>query len=172
MSELLVIQGDITTQAVDAIVNAANNSLLGGSGVDGAIHRAAGSQLLAECRQLDGCATGDAKITKGYNLPAKWIIHTVGPIWQGGDRGENLILANCYRRCLEIATEYQLKSIAFSAISTGVYHFPLLEATTIAVNEVKSFLATNPTSIELVIFVCFNDAIYNYYQQVLAKPTQ
>lgn len=164
--QILVVRGDITTLAVDAIVNAANNSLLGGGGVDGAIHRAAGKELLAECRRLGGCETGDAKITKGYNLPAQWVIHTVGPIWYGGNQGEANLLASCYRRSLEVATSHQLKTIAFSAISTGVYRFPLDLATEIAVNTVKSWL-TQSTTIEEVIFVCFNQEIYERYRQIL-----
>ena len=135
-----VIQADITQLQVDALVNAANNSLLGGGGVDGAIHRAAGAQLLAECRQLGGCETGEAKITKGYNLPAKWVIHTVGPVWSGGDEGEDELLASCYRNSLALAKQYQIKTIAFPAISTGVYRFPVERAASIAVAEIEAFL--------------------------------
>lgn len=163
---ILVVQGDITAQTTEAIVNAANNSLADGSGVNGAIHRAAGSQLRAECRSLGGCATGDAKITKGYNLPAKWIIHTVGPIWRGGSHGEDQLLANCYRRCLELAVENQIKSIAFPAISTGIYGFPLKRATIIAVEEVKAFLKLN-NYLKKVVFVCFNQEVFNCYQRAL-----
>lgn len=163
---ILVVQGDITTQTTEAIVNAANNSLADGSGVNGAIHRAAGSQLRAECRSLGGCATGDAKITKGYNLPAKWIIHTVGPIWRGGNHGEDQLLANCYRRCLELAVENQIKSIAFPAISTGIYGFPLERATIIAVEEVKAFLKPN-NYLKKVVFVCFSQEAFNCYQKAL-----
>lgn len=166
--KILVTQGDITQQAVDAIVNAANSSLLGGGGVDGAIHRAAGSQLLAECRTLGGCKMGDAKITQGYRLPAKWVIHTVGPVWQGGSRHEDELLASCYRRCLELACENEIASLAFPAISTGVYRFPLARATRIAVTEVKQFLEQN-NAIERVIFVCFSSQIYNCYKQTIEE---
>ncbi len=160
---IAVIQGDITQQRVDAIVNAANNSLLGGGGVDGAIHKAAGSGLLNECRQLKGCATGEAKITKGYNLPAKWVIHTVGPIWYGGNQGEDELLASCYRSCLNIAQEqYQIKTVAFSAISTGVYRFPVERAARIAVTEIQRFLEKN-NSLEQVILVCFSKSAYDVY---------
>jgi O-acetyl-ADP-ribose deacetylase (regulator of RNase III) len=156
MSErIIVTQGDITQLRVDAIVNAANNALSGGGGVDGAIHRAAGSQLLAECRQLRGCATGAAKITQGYNLPAKWVIHTVGPVWEGGDRYEDELLASCYRSSLTLAMQYEIKTIAFPAISTGAYRFPLDRAAQIAVREIQAFLAINH-AIEQVILVCFN----------------
>lgn len=160
--KLVVIEGDITQQQVDAIVNAANTSLLGGGGVDGAIHRAAGSRLLEECRQLNGCKTGDAKITKGYNLPASWVIHTVGPVWQDGNHKEDELLASCYRRCLELAEEHELRTIAFPAISTGVYGFPPERAAKIAVNTVKTFLE-NHCSIEQAIFVCFSRQSYNYH---------
>ena len=157
-----VVQGDITRQNVDVIVNAANESLLGGGGVDGAIHRAAGPQLLEECRKLDGCQTGEAKITKGYNLPAQSIIHTVGPVWQGGQRHEDELLAKCYRSSLALAVQHSVRTIAFPAISTGVYAFPLGHATQIAVTEVKNFLTQN-TLIEQVRFVCFGEAAYQCY---------
>jgi O-acetyl-ADP-ribose deacetylase (regulator of RNase III) len=168
MSQILVIQGDITQQAVEALVNAANPTLLGGGGVDGAIHRAAGSELLAACRRLKGCAIGEAKITPGYRLLAKWVIHTVGPSWQGGRVGEDEILANCYRRSLELANEKGVSSIAFPAISTGAYGFPLLRATRIAITEVKNFFAEK-SSIQKVIFVCFSPQAYECYQQVLQE---
>ena len=168
-NRIAIVQGDITQQTVDAIVNAANNSLLGGGGVDGAIHQAAGPQLLAACRQLKGCATGEAKITSGYNLPARWIIHTVGPIWRGGHQGEPELLARCYRSCLNLAAQYPIKTIAFSAISTGVYHFPVDQAASIALSEIQRFLAAN-TSLEQVILVCFGDHTYHHYLTV-AKAT-
>ena len=149
-----VVEGDLTKQAVDAIVNAANNSLMGGSGVDGAIHRAAGPELLVECRGLNGCATGEAKLTHGYRLPAKWVIHTVGPIWEGGNQGEDALLAACYRNSLALAERHGLRTIAFPAISTGNYRFPATQATDIALQETKRFLETNET-VEKVIFVCW-----------------
>jgi O-acetyl-ADP-ribose deacetylase (regulator of RNase III) len=157
-------KGDITKFKVAAIVNAANTSLLGGGGVDGAIHRAAGPKLLEECRTLNGCPTGEAKITKGYNLPAKYVIHTVGPIWNGGDQNEETLLANCYRNSLHIAMEKKIKSIAFPAISTGVYHFPIEQATKIAVKETKEFLEKNKF-IQKVIFVCFDEDTYRVYKE-------
>jgi O-acetyl-ADP-ribose deacetylase (regulator of RNase III) len=160
--KIAVIEGDITQQPVDAIVNAANSSLLGGGGVDGAIHRAAGSGLLEECRRLNGCQTGDAKITKGYNLPANWVIHTVGPVWQDGNHGEDELLASCYRRCLELAEQQGIRTLAFPAISTGVYRFPPDRAARIAVTEVKMFLESH-TSVEQVIFVCFSRQSYDGY---------
>ncbi len=160
---LAVVQGDITTLEVDAIVNAANNSLLGGAGVDGAIHRAAGLQLLEECRGLGGCPTGEAKITSGYNLPAKWVIHTVGPVWSGGAKGETGLLARCYQSCLALADQYSLRTIAFPAISTGAYRFPIELATRIAVDEVSKFLRTN-LSVEKVTFVCFNQEANRTYK--------
>ncbi|MFA6597486.1 MAG: O-acetyl-ADP-ribose deacetylase [Ignavibacteriaceae bacterium] len=156
--------GDITTFAVDAIVNAANTSLLGGGGVDGAIHRAAGNELLEECRTLNGCKTGEAKITKGYNLKAKFAIHTVGPVWRGGTYNEEILLANCYKNSLQLAVEYGIKTIAFPSISTGVYHFPVEKASMIALHEVFSFLKTN-SSIEKVIFVCFSKSDYEIYKK-------
>jgi O-acetyl-ADP-ribose deacetylase len=166
--KILILQGDITDQEVDAIVNAANSSLLGGGGVDGAIHRRAGKQLLEECGTLNGCKTGDAKITKGYNLLAKWVIHTVGPIWHGGYNNEDELLKSCYRRCLEIAVENAIETIAFPAISTGVYSFPLERATKIAIAEVKQFLEQNST-IKKVVFVCFSPKDYNCYSQIIKE---
>ena len=157
-------KGDITKLKVDAIVNAANTSLLGGGGVDGAIHRAAGPKLLEECRTLNGCPTGEAKITRGYNLPAKYVIHTVGPVWSGGNHNEETLLANCYRNSLHLAVENKIKSIAFPAISTGVYHFPIEQATKIAVKETKEFLEKNKF-IQKVIFVCFDEDTYRVYKE-------
>lgn len=162
-----VVEGDITTQKVAAIVNAANTSLLGGGGVDGAIHRAAGPELLAECRTLHGCPTGDAKITHGYRLPAKWVIHTVGPVWRGGNNSEDELLASCYRRSLELAIENGIRTIAFPAISTGIYGFPLERATRIAAKEVRAFLEKNGL-IEKVLFVCFDRHTLDCYQKTLS----
>ena len=166
MSGIEVVQGDITRQRVDAIVNAANSSLLGGGGVDGAIHRAAGPRLLAECRTLGGCATGDAKITRGYDLPAKWVIHTVGPVWQGGGHGEDELLASCYRTSLALAVEHGVQTIAFPAISTGVYGFPVERAAPIAVRTIDDFLSRN-TSIYRVTLVCHGDAAYRVFCDAL-----
>jgi O-acetyl-ADP-ribose deacetylase (regulator of RNase III) len=165
-----IIPCDITTLAVDAIVNAANNSLLGGGGVDGAIHRAAGPELLAACRQLNGCATGDAKITKGYRLPAQQVIHTVGPVWHGGSRGEPALLRSCYHRCFQLAREHGLTSIAFPAISCGVYGYPLEAACRIALDEARQALADNPL-LERVIFTPFGAEALRVYQQVLNDTT-
>ncbi|AKB31875.1 RNase III inhibitor [Methanosarcina siciliae HI350] len=150
-----IIERDITELKVDAIVNAANNTLLGGGGVDGAIHMAAGPGLLVECRTLNGCPTGEAKITKGYLLPAKYVIHAVGPVWQGGVRGEDELLASCYRKSLELARKYGIKTIAFPAISTGAYGFPSERAAGIAVAQVKAFLQENELP-ETVLLVCYN----------------
>lgn len=158
---------DITTLAVEGIVNAANNSLLGGGGVDGAIHRAAGPELLAECRKLGGCPTGEARITKGYNLPAAWVIHTVGPVWHGGTQGEPELLANCYRNCFSLVREYGLRSIAFPAISTGVYGYPKEEAARISVREARRYLVGTEKP-AAILFVCFNDATRLAYQTALA----
>ncbi len=163
-----VIEGDITALKVEAIVNAANNSLLGGGGVDGAIHRAAGPGLTAECRTLGGCATGEAKITAGYNLPARWVVHTVGPIWSGGRANEDALLASCYRNSLALAVERGIKTIAFPAISTGAYGYPLKRAAQIAIGEVKRFLEHN-TAIERVLFVCYGRASYEVYRTVLRE---
>ncbi len=168
MNRIEVVQADITTLAVDAIVNAANESLLGGGGVDGAIHRAAGPQLLAACRELNGCATGDAKITKAYGLPAQYVIHTVGPIWQGGQHGEARLLAECYRNSLKLACEYEIKSLAAPAISCGVYGYPLNLAAAIAIHEVCTFLRTN-TQPQRLIFCCFSDAAAQIYRDGLSR---
>ena len=159
-------KGDITQLEVDSIVNAANTTLLGGGGVDGAIHRTAGPELLEECRTLNGCPTGEAKITKGYNLPAKFIIHTVGPVWNGEKHNEDELLANCYRNSLKLAVENGVKTVAFPAISTGVYRFPLERAVKIAVNEVSNFLGKDK-SIDKVIFVCFDDKTFEAYIEEL-----
>lgn len=162
MNRIEIIKQDITKLNVDAIVNAANQTLLGGGGVDGAIHRAAGPQLLAECRTLNGCDTGQAKITQGYNLPARYVIHTVGPVYRDGKHGEPELLASCYQQCLSLAKKYSIKSIAFPAISCGVYHFPIDEAAKIAMREVKKFLEHDNT-LEKIYFTCFNDDIYRVY---------
>lgn len=163
-----LIRGDITTLDTDAIVNAANNSLLGGGGVDGAIHRASGPGLLSECKALNGCDTGKAKITAGYNLKAKHVIHTVGPVWTGGQHGENELLTSCYRSALQLAKENKIKRIAFPGISTGVYRFPKDMAALIAVNETKRFLKKNSFP-EKVIFVAFDDENYDTYRNLLDK---
>lgn len=163
-----ILLGDIVTLPVDAIVNAANNSLLGGSGVDGAIHHAAGPGLLAECRTLGGCSTGDAKITRGYNLRARYVIHTVGPVWYGGSRNEPELLSRCYRRCIEIALAYGVQTLAFPAISTGVYGYPLLPATRIALREILTALRRGD-ALKKVVFVCFDRTTYQTYQTVLAQ---
>ena len=160
-----IIEGDITEQKVDAIVNAANTSLLGGGGVDGAIHRAAGPELLEETRKIGGCPTGEARPSRGYNLPAKWVIHTVGPVWRGGEKGEDDLLAGCYRNSYKVAQELGAKSIAFPGISTGVYRFPLKRATQIALRETKRHLATDKI-LERVVFVCFGKEAYDIYRDV------
>ena len=168
MGEIRIILGDITKQNSDAIVNAANCSLLGGGGVDGAIHRAAGPELLAECRTLHGCQTGKAKITKGYRLPAKYVIHTPGPVWHGGGHGEAELLASCYRSCLELAKENGCKSVDFPSISTGVYHFPLEKAADIAIGTIADFLKSTP-EIERVRMVCFDEGTKAFYDRALAR---
>ena len=165
--ELHIVTGDITKLKVDAIVNAANTSLLGGGGVDGAIHRAAGPELLAECRTLHGCPTGQAKATRGYQLPANYVIHTVGPVWHGGGHGEAELLESCYRNSLALALELGCRTVAFPAISTGVYHYPLEEATRIAVTAVRDFLTEHPDG-PAVTFVCFNAQAAAAYEKELA----
>ncbi|MEY1637938.1 O-acetyl-ADP-ribose deacetylase [Tenuifilum osseticum] len=166
MAKIELVLGDITQMDVDAIVNAANESLLGGGGVDGAIHRAAGPQLLEECRAIGGCPTGEARITKGYNLNARYVIHTVGPIWRGGQHNETLLLRHAYVNSLKLAQKHGLKSIAFPNISTGVYHFPKQSAAQIAIRAVEEFVTKNPLP-ERVVFVCFDQENYNIYREIL-----
>ena len=167
MAELIAVERDITAQRVDAIVNAANTSLLGGGGVDGAIHRAAGPELLAACRKLHGCNTGDAKATPGFQLHAKWVFHAVGPVWHGGEYNEDQLLASCYRACLQLAKQHQVRLIAFPAISTGVYSFPPERAARIAIETVRQHVEAS--GVEVVRFVCFNGETFNIYQKLLSS---
>jgi O-acetyl-ADP-ribose deacetylase (regulator of RNase III) len=168
LDKIELVLGDITRQKTDAIVNAANSSLLGGGGVDGAIHRAAGSGLLEECRELGGCPTGQAKITKGYRLPAKFVIHTVGPVWRGGSRGEDELLQSCYTNSLTIAEKNGVRSVAFPSISTGAYGFPIERAARIAVSTVRRHIQ-NMKTVERVVFVCFSQSDYEIYREVLRE---
>jgi O-acetyl-ADP-ribose deacetylase len=167
MAQLEVVRGDITQLEVDAIVNAANTSLLGGGGVDGAIHRAAGKELLRACERLHGCATGSAKATPGFHLPAKWVFHAVGPVWSGGFHGEADLLAGCYRRCMELAREHKAKSIAFPAISTGIYRFPREQAAEIAVRTVRESLEAS--GVDRVLFCCFGEPTAEIYDKLLSS---
>lgn len=167
---IVIEQGDITRQRVDAIVNAANQSLLGGGGVDGAIHRAAGPELYEECLTLGGCPTGSAKITRGYRLPAGWVIHAVGPRWRDGNHGEDTLLAGCYRMSLELARQHGARSIAFPAISTGIYGYPALRAARVALREIQAFLATD-TTLEKVVLVCFDQAMKETYERAVREPS-
>ena len=169
MNRIEVVEADITTLAVDAIVNAANTSLLGGGGVDGAIHRAAGPELLAECRTIGGCETGQARITRGYRLPARWVIHAVGPVWRGGSHGEPELLASAYRESLRLAREHGARTIAFPAISCGVYGYPVTEAASIAVGEVRSFLQSD-SLMERVTLTCFGRTVLDAYLRAVAQP--
>lgn len=167
MPHLEAVRGDITRLDVDAIVNAANTSLLGGGGVDGAIHRAAGKELLRACEKLGGCPTGSAKATPGFNLPAKWVFHAVGPVWSGGNRHEDDLLAGCYRSCMELAREHEAKSIAFPAISTGIYRFPRQRAAEIAVHTVRE--VGESSGLERVLFCCFDEETASIYKQLLGQ---
>jgi len=167
MTEIRIVTGDITRQKVDAVVNAANCTLLGGGGVDGAIHRAAGPELLEECRALNGCRTGEAKVTKGYNLSAGYVIHTVGPVWKGGKSREFELLASCYRNSLKLAKEYGIRSIAFPAISTGVYRFPSEKAAETALRETSNFIKSNPDTLGLILFVCFDRKTSDIYHSLI-----
>lgn len=170
MGTITIIKGDITLITADAIVNAANTTLLGGGGVDGAIHRAAGRELLEECRKLNGCETGEAKITQGYNLPARFVIHTPGPIWKGGTHNEAQLLGNCYYNSLCLAEQYGCETVAFPSISTGVYHFPLEKAAPIALSTIQNFLKTSKT-VKEVLMVCFNNQVKEIYSEALLKQS-
>jgi O-acetyl-ADP-ribose deacetylase (regulator of RNase III) len=165
---IAIVKADITTLAVDAIVNAANTSLLGGGGVDGAIHRVAGAELLAECRLLGGCETGRAKLTKGYRLPARFVLHAVGPVWNGGDQNEPELLAGCYRSCFQLAREHTLRTLAFPAISCGIYGYPVDQAVEIAMRETLAELRSSD-NIEKITFACFGDKVHSAYQREFAK---